>query len=137
MIRFTALLIAVLFAGTVQAYIPIAANGDPPPFPERLELPAPGYNFVGGAAAYAACAPDGTLRLSAYAIRLEDGTQGHTVFRIDREKNIAVELKEYRPDIVTRGWIGSGHPLTDCGVDGVLSIVIREKPGMFYLHQTQ
>lgn len=116
------LLIALLAVGIV--FIPVVTNGDPPPVPERLDVVASGYRLVGGADLFVACAADGTLRVSAYALR-PDGTEGHTVFAVDVAQRSLIEHPAYRPPVVIRGSL-AGQPLTHCGIASILSAVILE-----------
>jgi hypothetical protein len=110
--------------GTPMLFFPYVPNGDPAPFPQSIILTAPGYRFVGGAAVFVACAPDGTLRFSAYAKR-PNGTEGHSVFVVDVPNARLIEREEYRPSRVIQGSISSGQPMTHCGVDNILSTNIH------------
>lgn len=103
-------------------FIPLVTNGDPAPFPASITLTAPGYRLVGGADLFVACAADGSLRVSGYALRPDD-TQGHTVFAVDVPNAQLIERPEYRPSAVIRGSI-FGQPLDRCGIGGVLSVSI-------------
>lgn len=115
--------LALLFLlGTI--FLPLVTNGNPPPFPQQLTARADGYQLVGGADVFVACAGDGTVRLSAYALR-PDGSQGHTVFALDVAQGRLVERPEYRSSVVIRGSL-FGQPLERCGVGGVLSVYIRD-----------
>jgi hypothetical protein len=123
-------LLILLVGGTVQAYFPLVTTGDPAPaaYPQRMELPAPsGYDLVPGATPFIVCAPDGTLRLSAFALREwvgDERSQGLTVFRVDPQTLTLTELPEYRPATVTRGGL-AGLSIRDCGLLGVVAVYIE------------
>ncbi len=131
-------LLASLVLLCTTIFLPIITDGappaPPPSFPDQIELLAPGYELVGGAEVFVACASDQTLRLSAYALR-PDGTQGHTIFAVDVAQARLDEEPQYRPTVVTRGSI-FGQPLGNCGIANVLSVIISDPDnGLVILQQ--
>lgn len=75
-------------------YLPNVSNGTAQLLPRSVDLRAAGYKFT-GSTPMVACASDGTLWVSDYAIR-PDGTEGHTVFSIDVANAQLIEQPEFR-----------------------------------------